>query len=284
MQAINYVARHNQTTESRYPYTSGMDTLTGTCNDALVATTPSGQAVKLNGTARLVLPMYNEAALMAAVAIAPTTIYLDAKNSLQIYAGGVYNGGNCSYSITHVMVIVGYVWTGASASSYWIVRNSWGSYWGEAGYARIQMTGDQMGICGMYQYSLHPPSTFVEVLTGAPVVSPPPVRLPPRPPSPRPPLPPTASPSPSGPARRSRGERPRRQSRRCRRRREERRRGTGGKGRRKGGGERREVGFRGGSFTTSRRRRRPILTSENGQNGPKISTPIRPHGSHRQIR
>ena len=88
LQAINYVASRNQTTASRYPYTSGGGS-TGTCNNALVATTPSGQAVKLSGTARVVSPARSEAALMAAVAIAPTTIYFDAEYSFQMYAGGV---------------------------------------------------------------------------------------------------------------------------------------------------------------------------------------------------
>ena len=90
IQAINYVAQYNQTTASRYPYSSG-NGATGSCNSILIANTPSGQAVKLQGSASVVSPSNSESALMAAVAVAPTTIYFDVENSFQLYSGGVSN-------------------------------------------------------------------------------------------------------------------------------------------------------------------------------------------------
>ena len=53
---------------------------------------------------------------MAAVAVAPTTIYFDVENSFQLYTGGVYTGGDCSASINHAMLAVGYLWTGNSST------------------------------------------------------------------------------------------------------------------------------------------------------------------------
>jgi C1A family cysteine protease len=49
-------------------------------------------------------------------------------------------------------IVVGYNATVGvgSPNSYWIIRNSWGS-WGESGYVRVQMTNDNIGACAMYR-------------------------------------------------------------------------------------------------------------------------------------
>ena len=54
-----------------------------------------GQAVKLSGSAVLVTPSSNEAALMAAVKAAPTAVYFDVEDSFRAYAGGIYSGTDC---------------------------------------------------------------------------------------------------------------------------------------------------------------------------------------------
>ena len=46
-------------------------------------------------------PTNSKAALMAAVAVAPTTVYFDVENSFQNYAGGVYSGTDCGASTNH---------------------------------------------------------------------------------------------------------------------------------------------------------------------------------------
>ena len=50
------------------------------------------------------------------------------------------------------MIVVGYDATAGvgSPESYWIIRNSWGT-WGEAGYVKVQMTNDNAGACAMYR-------------------------------------------------------------------------------------------------------------------------------------
>ena len=63
------------------------------------------------------------------------------------YSGGIYEG--CSYSsniaLNHAVQLVGYG-TDASLGDYWLVRNSWGTGWGEDGYIRLRR--DSEAQCG----------------------------------------------------------------------------------------------------------------------------------------
>jgi len=50
------------------------------------------------------------------------------------YDGGIWVGK--SYSTDHVISVVGWS-TDSTVGSYWIVRNSWGEFWGEMGFIRV---------------------------------------------------------------------------------------------------------------------------------------------------
>jgi len=56
-------------------------------------------------------------------------------NSWNSYRGGIMT--SCGNSVDHCVQVVGYGTSGSS--SYWKVRNSWGSSWGEAGHVRVQI-------------------------------------------------------------------------------------------------------------------------------------------------
>jgi hypothetical protein len=53
--------------------------------------------------------------------------------AFQNYSGGLFNAA--CYNIDHAVTLVGYGVSGTTP--YWLVRNSWGPYWGESGYLRI---------------------------------------------------------------------------------------------------------------------------------------------------
>jgi cathepsin X len=60
------------------------------------------------------------------------------------YTGGVFNDPSADRGINHIVSIIG--WGVQNGTEYWIVRNSWGEYWGEMGYFRIATGSNQLGI------------------------------------------------------------------------------------------------------------------------------------------
>jgi C1A family cysteine protease len=73
-------------------------------------------------------------------------------NHLQRYTSGVLNVANCPTGINHAIAIVG--WGSHNGIDYWIVKNSWGTGWGENGYFRIIRGKNMCGINGHYFYPL----------------------------------------------------------------------------------------------------------------------------------
>lgn len=63
----------------------------------------------------------------------PVAVTVSANSAMQAYTGGIFN--SCTgRTINHLVNIVGWNDDGG----YWIMRNSWGSSWGEKGYMRIK--------------------------------------------------------------------------------------------------------------------------------------------------
>ncbi|KAK4376958.1 hypothetical protein RND71_003254 [Anisodus tanguticus] len=102
------------------------------------------------------VPANDEDALMKAVANQPVSIAIDASGSdLQFYSEGVFNG-NCGTELDHGVAVVGYGST-HDGTKYWIVKNSWGTDWGEQGYFRMQRGIDaEEGLCGMTMEASYP--------------------------------------------------------------------------------------------------------------------------------
>lgn len=78
----------------------------------------------------------------------PIAISFHVNNAFQSYHSGVFN--YCTDGdINHAVLLVG--WDDSQGQNgVWILRNSWGSYWGENGYMRIEYSCCQVGYAACY--------------------------------------------------------------------------------------------------------------------------------------
>jgi hypothetical protein len=90
--------------------------------------------------------------LANAVCDGPVSVAIEADQfSFQYYSGGILDG-SCGTSLDHGVLVVGFGTDGSE--SYWKVKNSWGTSWGESGYVRIckdcNKNGNE-GECGILE-------------------------------------------------------------------------------------------------------------------------------------
>jgi len=62
------------------------------------------------------------------------------------YAGGIFSDDSYSQSTNHIVSLTG--WGTENGKMYWIVRNSWGQFWGLMGYMHIEAGKNLLGIEG----------------------------------------------------------------------------------------------------------------------------------------
>ncbi|XP_057503350.1 actinidain-like [Actinidia eriantha] len=131
-------------TEANYPYT-GED---GICDQ----NKENEKYVTIDGYENV--PFYNEKALQKAVAHQPVSVLIASNSTaFKYYESGIFTGP-CGPRIDHAVTIVGYGTEGDM--DYWIVRNSWGSDWGENGYVRMQRNIGNAGICSIAKSPNYP--------------------------------------------------------------------------------------------------------------------------------
>jgi len=85
--------------------------------------------------------------LAAALSAGPVAVGMGFDRQLSAYRGGVYSNRSCMSVQNHAVTAVGYT------SSYWIVRNSYGTGWGERGHVRFTRSFQNM--CHISSYSFY---------------------------------------------------------------------------------------------------------------------------------
>jgi len=146
--------------EEDYPYEAG----SYTCRSHECTTVP-GSVVKSYVDIR----EKDMNGLLASIAISPTSIAMQANQiNFQLYSGGVYDNVECGESgvIDHGVLAVGYGHDEALDQDYIMVKNSWGSKWGEQGFFKLSRTSDNAwGTCSILKVMTRP---TVETIDNAP--------------------------------------------------------------------------------------------------------------------
>jgi len=86
-----------------------------------------------------------EDALYSALVIAPVFVCVDA-SAWQFYTGGIFQASQCGTDIDHCVQLTGY---SPTQGAYWILKNSWGTDWGNNGYIFLQYGQNACGISDM---------------------------------------------------------------------------------------------------------------------------------------
>ncbi|KAF7822939.1 papain family cysteine protease [Senna tora] len=145
--AFAFIKKHGGlTNEEDYPYKGRQ----GTCDKAKAS---RHHAVNISGHESV--PTENEEKLKAAAAHQPISVAIDAGSyAFQLYYRGVFSG-YCGKDLNHGVAIVGY--GEEHGQKYWLVKNSWGTNWGESGYVKMKRdVRDQRGTCGIAMQASYP--------------------------------------------------------------------------------------------------------------------------------
>jgi len=146
--AFTYVQKNGGiTTEDQYPYTSGTTGQSGTCKSSgyvnVASSAPKSFTDVQTGSVD---------ALMSAVAQQPVSIAIQANQAaFQSYKSGVLTG-RCGQRLDHGVLAAGY--GQENGIDYWLVKNSWGTSWGEQGYIKIERSSADL--CGVLDAPSYP--------------------------------------------------------------------------------------------------------------------------------
>lgn len=134
---FKFIIQNGQCSLSSYPYTAK----DGTCQKcSAVAHISSCSDVKPN----------DQISLTAAIAKQPVAVAIEADTRyFQSYSGGILTSTSCGTNLDHGVLAVGY--GSENGIDYYLVKNSWGTSWGEKGYVKIARSSstNDPGICGI---------------------------------------------------------------------------------------------------------------------------------------
>ena len=88
----------------------------------------------------------------------PISVAFQVVDGFSDYSGGVYTSTSCANGpsdVNHAVLAVGYGHDEASGLDYWLVKNSWGTSWGDDGFFKIERG---VNMCGIGQCNSYPKS------------------------------------------------------------------------------------------------------------------------------
>eukprot|EP00415_Alexandrium_ostenfeldii_P000560 UN0560 len=109
-----------------------------------------------------------EAVLHALVTKGPLSIGIMVPDAMLYYDSGVLDVHSCKYDdsqIDHAVTLTGYGTEGGK--DYYVVRNSWSTYWGDMGYIKIKRGWND---CSVSSQAGYPEVAPTAAITESPVV------------------------------------------------------------------------------------------------------------------
>ncbi|XP_031131975.1 ervatamin-B-like [Ipomoea triloba] len=129
--------------ESDYPYHA---------NQSMCNIQGASAAATITGSQEV---SFGESALLQAVINQPVSVNIHLNGTdLQHYTTGVL-ADDCGTGNGHSMTVVGYDTT-AEGEKYWLIKNSWGTGWGENGYIKMARDTIDGGLCGLATNASYP--------------------------------------------------------------------------------------------------------------------------------
>jgi KDEL-tailed cysteine endopeptidase len=102
--------------------------------------------------------------MMGALVKQPVSVGIEAdQRAFQLYSSGVFTE-DCGTTIDNAVLLVGYGHDDKSNLDYWIMKNSWGTTWGDKGYIYLgkgndpngEPYNDGKGQCGVLMMGAYP--------------------------------------------------------------------------------------------------------------------------------
>jgi len=118
-------------TEANYPYTAG----NGRVSRCRSSSVPQ---VSMTLVDYQEMEPNDEAVLNGVTQYGPLSVDISVTNGFQNYMSGVAEPSKiCGGAIDHSVLLVGYGTDALTSKPYWLLKNSWGTSWGEQGYFRL---------------------------------------------------------------------------------------------------------------------------------------------------
>lgn len=152
---LDWIKGNYDQEESFYPYTSGSSGHTGACRP-----NANGYNKHFRVTGYHNTWYTHENDMQNMVQINPVVSSVQATNNWSSYRGGVLNDHSCcnaatdpqcTHKLNHAILVVGYGHDSASGLDYWLIKNSWGTSWGENGFLKLKRGTGHCGIGCMHQ-------------------------------------------------------------------------------------------------------------------------------------
>jgi C1A family cysteine protease len=129
-------------TEAGYPYVSGTTKTAGTCQKTCSKVANSAPISYVD------VQINSDSAMMSALNLNPVSVAIEADTrEFQLYKSGVFTAA-CGTNLDHGVLAVGYGTEGTQ--DYYLVKNSWGTSWGDQGYIKMAKgISQKQGQCGI---------------------------------------------------------------------------------------------------------------------------------------